>query len=63
MARERGGIPTETLMGLRRRLATLPRRDPGRRAEGLCCKPDVGVSEVRTTAMLASCLCAGQTVL
>ena len=33
MARERGGIPTETLMGLRRRLATLPRRDPGRRAE------------------------------
>ena len=33
MARERGGIPSETLMGLRRRLAALPRRDPGRRAE------------------------------
>ena len=33
MARERGGLPTETLMGLRRRLAALPRRDPGRRAE------------------------------
>ena len=33
MVRERGGIPTETLMGLRRRLATLPKRDPGRRGE------------------------------
>ena len=33
MARERGGIPSETLMGLRRRLAALPRRDSGRRAE------------------------------
>ena len=33
MARERGGIPSETLMGLRRRLAALPGRDPGRRAE------------------------------
>ena len=29
----------------------------------LCCKPDVGVSEIRTTAVLASCFCAGQTVL
>ena len=26
MARERGGIPTETLIGLRRCLAALPRR-------------------------------------
>ena len=33
MVRERGGIPTETLMGLRRRLAMLPKRDSGRRAE------------------------------
>ena len=33
MARERGGIPTETLMGLHRRLAAHPRCDPGRRAE------------------------------
>ena len=33
MARERGGIPSETLTGLRRRLAALPGRDPGRRAE------------------------------
>ena len=33
MARERGGTPSETLMGLRRRLAALPRRDSGRRAE------------------------------
>ena len=33
MARERGGTPSETLMGLRRRLEALPRRDPGRRAE------------------------------
>ena len=33
MAREQGGIPTETLMGLRRCLAALPKRDPGRRTE------------------------------
>ena len=33
MVRERGGIPTETLMGLRPRLATLSGRDPGRLAD------------------------------
>ena len=33
MARERGGIPSETLMGLRRCLAALPKRAPDRRAE------------------------------
>ncbi len=32
MAREGRGIPTETLIGLRWRLAALLRRDPGRRA-------------------------------
>jgi hypothetical protein len=35
MARERVGSPSETLMGLRRRLAALPRRDLGRRAQVL----------------------------
>ena len=29
----------------------------------LCCKPDVGVSQIRTTTVLSSCLCVGQTVL
>ena len=29
----------------------------------LCCKPDVGVSQIRKTIVLASCLGAGQTVL
>ena len=31
--------------------------------EGLCCKPDVGVSQIRTTTVLSSCFCVGQTVL
>ena len=30
---------------------------------GLCCKPDVGVSQIRTTSVLSSCFCVGQTVL
>ena len=30
---------------------------------GLCCKPDVGVSQIRTTTVLSSCFCVGQTVL
>ena len=29
----------------------------------LCCKPDVGVSQIRTTTVLSSCFCVGQTVL
>ena len=29
----------------------------------LCCKPAVGVSQIRTTTVLSSCFCAGQTVL
>ena len=36
---------------------------PGRRPERLCCKPDVGVSQIRTTTVLSSCFCVGQTVL
>ena len=32
-------------------------------AAGLCCKPAVGVSQIRTTTVLSSCFCAGQTVL
>ena len=47
------------------------RRPPGHRFRTtggrplwrLCCKSDVGVSQIRTTTVLASCLCAGQTVL
>ena len=31
--------------------------------ERLCCKPDVGVSQIRTTTVLSSCFCVGQTVL
>ena len=31
--------------------------------KGLCCKPDVGVSQIRTTTVLSSCFCVGQTVL
>ena len=27
---------------------------------GLCCKPDVGVSQIRTTTVLSSCFCVGQ---
>ena len=34
-----------------------------RAVEGLCCKPDVGVSQIRTTTVLSSCFCVGQTVL
>ena len=33
------------------------------RRQGLCCKPDVGVSQFRTTTVLSSCFCVGQTVL
>ena len=33
------------------------------RLRGLCCKPDVGVSQIRTTTVLSSCFCVGQTVL
>ena len=29
----------------------------------LCCKLDVGVSQIRTTTVLSSCFCVGQTVL
>ena len=29
----------------------------------LCCKPDVGVSQIRTTTVLSSCFCVGQAVL
>ena len=36
---------------------------PGRSVTGLCCKPDVGVSQIRTTTVLSSCFCVGQTVL
>ena len=32
-------------------------------AHRLCCKPDVGVSQIRTTTVLSSCFCVGQTVL
>ena len=32
-------------------------------SKGLCCKPDVGVSQIRTTTVLSSCFCVGQTVL
>ena len=42
---------------------TPSRSAPIMRTERLCCKPDVGVSQIRTTTMLASCLGAGQTVL
>ena len=38
------------------------REAPGR-TERLCCKPDVGVSQIRTTTVLSSCFCVGQTVL
>ena len=31
--------------------------------DGLCCKPDVGMSQIRTTTVLSSCFCVGQTVL
>ncbi len=33
------------------------------RLKGLCCKLDVGVSQIRTTTVLSSCFCVGQTVL
>ena len=33
------------------------------RGDRLCCKPDVGVSQIRTTTVLSSCFCVGQTVL
>ena len=37
---------------------------PGRMLfDRLCCKPDVGVSQTRTTTVLSSCFCVGQTVL
>ena len=32
-------------------------------ARRLCCKPDIGVSQIRTTTVLSSCFCVGQTVL
>ena len=37
--------------------------DDAERFERLCCKPDVGVSQIRTTTVLSSCFCVGQTVL
>ena len=37
--------------------------DAGGRSRRLCCKPDVGVSQIRTTTVLSSCFCVGQTVL
>ena len=54
MVRERGGIPTETLMGLRRRLAALPQRDPGRRAEVARIAELFGVSASTVYRALAS---------
>ena len=33
------------------------------RVRGLCCKLGEGVNQVRTTIVLASCFCIGQTVL
>jgi hypothetical protein len=54
MVRERGGIPTETVMGLRRRLAALPRRDPGRRAEVSRIAELFGVSASTVYRALAS---------
>ena len=37
--------------------------ESGMDLSGLCCKPDVGVSQIRTTTVLSSCFCVGQTVL
>ena len=57
-----GGIGPITAMAIRLRTADgeLPTRP---RLRGLCCKPDVGVSQIRTTTVLSSCFCVGQTVL
>ena len=50
-------------------VATIPESDieiggeAGQEMLGLCCKPDVGVSQIRTTTVLSSCFCVGQTVL
>ena len=45
--------------------ATLRLEVPRQRiaADRLCCKPDVGVGQIRTTTVLSSCFCVGQTVL
>ena len=54
MVRERGGIPMETVMGLHRRLAALPKRDPGRRAEVSRIAELFGVSASTVYRALAS---------
>ena len=56
------------LQGERCALTGIPFRLHGAGAEDnllpwLCCKPDVGVSQIRTTTVLSSCFCVGQTVL
>ena len=54
MVREPGGIPMETVIGLHRRLAALPRRDPGRRAEVSRIAELFGVSASTVYRALAS---------
>ena len=55
-------LPAEVLRRAVREMLVLARLEE-RRLRGLCCKPDVGVSQIRTTSVLSSCFCVGQTVL
>ena len=50
------------LAASRLQLQALAQAEPGG-VRRLCCKPDVGVSQIRTTTVLSSCFCVGQTVL
>ena len=59
-------VPPVVLPVPRKEFVELALRRPGDAADdigGLCCKPAVGVSQIRTTTVLSSCFCAGQTVL
>ena len=57
MAREHGGISTEALIRLRRCLAALPGRDPGRRAEVVRIAELFGVSSSTVYRALAAVRC------
>ena len=62
-AREKPAPKAAKLKKARRRGRPRKGEEEPKESRRLCCKPDVGVSQIRTTTVLSSCFCVGQTVL